>query len=205
MTYTVPYKNFQAGDDVEPAPFNADFVAIETALNELVAVDATKVDKVTGKSLSTNDLTNILKADYDDAVTKKHTHTNLAALANVETGGSAGEFLTRAGTYATMTVSSAIVALGNKNTNFSLTSNSVHTANIVGNCAMSMPIISTVGDYVTCMIEFTISAGVTLTLPTIKWDWDYVPDFSTTLKNTILLRSLDNGATWRASYKQGGA
>ena len=43
--------------------------AIYTALNN-------KVDKVSGKGLSTNDLTNALKSTYDDANSKKHTHTN---------------------------------------------------------------------------------------------------------------------------------
>ena len=41
-----------------------------------------KVDKVSGKTLSTNDLTNSLKTSYDDAVSKKHTHANKAVLDN---------------------------------------------------------------------------------------------------------------------------
>ena len=41
-----------------------------------------KVDKVSGKTLSTNDLTNSLKISYDDAVNKKHTHANKAVLDN---------------------------------------------------------------------------------------------------------------------------
>lgn len=36
----------------------------------------TKVDKIDGKNLSTNDLTNELKAEYDDAVLLKHSHDN---------------------------------------------------------------------------------------------------------------------------------
>lgn len=39
-----------------------------------------KVDKVAGKGLSTNDLTNSLKADYDDAVLKSHEHSNKSIL-----------------------------------------------------------------------------------------------------------------------------
>ena len=42
---------------------------IQTQLNN-------KVDKVSGKGLSTNDLTNALKTAYDDANSKKHTHAN---------------------------------------------------------------------------------------------------------------------------------
>ena len=36
----------------------------------------TKVDKVVGKGLSTNDLTNELKVQYDQSVLDSHTHTN---------------------------------------------------------------------------------------------------------------------------------
>jgi len=50
--------------------------AIETALSN-------KVDKVEGKSLSTNDFTDILKAAYDAAVTASHSHTNKAILDNM--------------------------------------------------------------------------------------------------------------------------
>lgn len=40
-----------------------------------VSLDA-KVDKVSGKGLSTNDITDTLKAGYDDAVAKAHEHAN---------------------------------------------------------------------------------------------------------------------------------
>ena len=39
-----------------------------------------KVDKVAGKGLSTNDLTDELKTSYDDAVSKTHTHSNKTVL-----------------------------------------------------------------------------------------------------------------------------
>ena len=39
-----------------------------------------KVDKVAGKGLSTNDFTDELKAGYDDAVSKTHTHSNKPVL-----------------------------------------------------------------------------------------------------------------------------
>lgn len=39
-----------------------------------------KVDKVTGKGLSTNDLTATLKSNYDTAYTNNHTHTNKSIL-----------------------------------------------------------------------------------------------------------------------------
>ena len=45
-----------------------------------VATIGDKVDKVEGKGLSTNDLTDELKADYDDAVLQAHTHSNKTIL-----------------------------------------------------------------------------------------------------------------------------
>ena len=59
---------------------------IETKLSgyaETTDVNAsldTKVDKVSGKGLSTNDITDTLKAGYDDAVTKAHVHENKTVL-----------------------------------------------------------------------------------------------------------------------------
>lgn len=41
-----------------------------------------KVDKIDGKGLSTNDLTDELKADYDDAALQAHTHSNKTILDN---------------------------------------------------------------------------------------------------------------------------
>ena len=49
------------------------FSKIKGGLNSL---DLNKVDKETGKSLSTNDLTDELKSGYDNAVTLAHTHDN---------------------------------------------------------------------------------------------------------------------------------
>ena len=51
-----------------------------TADKNSVATIVGKVDKVTGKGLSTNDLTDVLKANYDDAHTKAHEHRNKAVL-----------------------------------------------------------------------------------------------------------------------------
>lgn len=47
-----------------------------------VATIGNKVDKVEGKGLSTNDLTDELKLDYDDAVLQAHTHSNKTILDN---------------------------------------------------------------------------------------------------------------------------
>lgn len=51
--------------------------------NEIVraeTTEASKVDKIVGKNLSTNDLTNELKSGYDIAATDAHTHSNKQTL-----------------------------------------------------------------------------------------------------------------------------
>lgn len=58
------------------AIFQNDPNLVATILNTL----ATKVDKVAGKGLSTNDFTNELKTAYDAAVNNSHTHANKAVL-----------------------------------------------------------------------------------------------------------------------------
>lgn len=51
-----------------------------TAINVTLS---NKVDKVSGKGLSANDLTDILKTAYDAAVADKHTHANKATLDSI--------------------------------------------------------------------------------------------------------------------------
>ena len=55
----------------KPTIPSVDGLVSEDTLNTTLG---TKVDKVNGKGLSTNDLTDDLKASYDDAVDKVHTH-----------------------------------------------------------------------------------------------------------------------------------
>ena len=65
---------------------------LQTALNS-------KVDKVVGKGLSTNDLTNELKEQYDQAVTNKHTHINKTLLDSIIDTGLGTKYLSDNGTY----------------------------------------------------------------------------------------------------------
>lgn len=74
------------GQIVHISPSNMDEIDISDLKNsstdtfvkqsELDSGLSAKVDKVTGKGLSTNDLTDELKEDYDDAVSKGHIHAN---------------------------------------------------------------------------------------------------------------------------------
>lgn len=52
----------------------------EELTNNINLLLAEKVNKVSGKALSTNDLTDILKSNYNTAYTNNHTHSNEAAL-----------------------------------------------------------------------------------------------------------------------------
>ena len=56
-----------------------------------VATIGNKVDKVEGKGLSANDLTDELKLDYDDAVLQAHTHSNKTILDNTTASYTAEE------------------------------------------------------------------------------------------------------------------
>lgn len=58
-----------------------------------------KVDKVAGKGLSTNDLTNELKSNYDTAYSEVHTHGNKALLDNLTSSGDGTFYLADDGTY----------------------------------------------------------------------------------------------------------
>ena len=51
-----------------------------SAISSLTASLSNKVDKITGKGLSTNDLTDALKSNYNTAYTNNHTHSNKATL-----------------------------------------------------------------------------------------------------------------------------
>lgn len=58
-----------------------------------------KVDKVLGKGLSTNDLTDTLKSQYDQVVLNNHTHTNKVLLDSLVSNGDGTKYLSDDGTY----------------------------------------------------------------------------------------------------------
>lgn len=64
---------------------------------------ANKVDIISGKSLSTNDLTNTLKTNYDTAYTNNHIHTNKTILDSIINSGDGSQYLSNDGTYKTVT------------------------------------------------------------------------------------------------------
>lgn len=85
----IAYKNevgvsfLQPGGDMLKTVYDPDGGGKQVAF--AVDVDtaiSAKVDKVSGKGLSENDLTNILKSNYDAAYTNTHTHSNKTILDN---------------------------------------------------------------------------------------------------------------------------
>ena len=82
-TTKIPTKTSDLNNDsnyVSDSNYNHTDNNYTTADKNSVATIGNKVDKVTGKGLSTNDLTNSLKSDYDDAVLKSHEHINKSIL-----------------------------------------------------------------------------------------------------------------------------
>lgn len=77
--------------------------AVKTALD-------LKVDKVTGKGLSTNDLTDTLKTNYDTAYTNNHTHSNKDLLDDLVSNGAGTQFLADDGTYKTISTTNLTLA-----------------------------------------------------------------------------------------------
>lgn len=69
----------------------------------------TKVDTVSGKGLSTNDLTDSLKSNYDTAYTNNHTHNNKTILDSLISNGNGISYLANDGTYK---IANSIVAIG---------------------------------------------------------------------------------------------
>ena len=73
----------------------ADVTDLQTTLDS-------KVDEVVGKGLSTNDLTNELKEQYDQTVLDSHTHSNKTLLDSIINTGDGTKYLSNDGTYKTV-------------------------------------------------------------------------------------------------------
>ena len=62
----------------------------------------TKVDKIVDKGLSTNDLTNVLKEQYDSSFLLSHSHTDKTLLDSLVSNGDGTKYLSDDGTYQTV-------------------------------------------------------------------------------------------------------
>ena len=63
-----------------------------------------KVDKISGKSLSTNDLTDSLLTNINQAISDTHTHSNRVLLDSLVSNGNGKSFLANNGTYINLTI-----------------------------------------------------------------------------------------------------
>lgn len=77
-TYSLSYDASAEGEGTI-RPFT-DSASLQNVLNQL----NNKVDKVSGKGLSTNDLTTALKSNYDTAYSQRHTHRNKSMLDKID-------------------------------------------------------------------------------------------------------------------------
>lgn len=88
-------------------------IALKSNTSDMTAALAAKINIEEGKGLSTNDLTDSLKSNYDTAYTNNHTHTNKTTLDNIISSGDGSNYLSDDGTYKDFTTSLADVDLSN--------------------------------------------------------------------------------------------
>lgn len=101
-----------------------------------------------------------------------------------------------------------IINLGNVSSNFTLTADTVHTANITSTCSLNFPTLSSSDKFINVMLTFTVVSGQTLNIPSnVKWNFGTVPTFTSTLgvKNRIIFDTEDGGLSWSGYYSQIGA
>lgn len=172
-----------------------------------------KVDKIEGKALSTNDLTNLLKSNYDSAYTNSHTHNNKILIDNLTSSGSGNYYLTNDGTYKSASVGMIINALGSTSSNQTLEANKITTAAFNSTPTVSLPTVSDNTKEVTCILDFTTtnSSYPTISTTGISFKWSdknrgILPSFSSLsgVRNRIIFKTIDSGSTWEAEYSSYG-
>lgn len=95
-----------------------------------------------------------------------------------------------------------VIALGNESGAVTLTDGKAHTMSVVDNVTLTLPSVAS-GKLHTVLLEFTLGAGKTLTLPgTVVWVYGNAPALSTSLVNRITFDTINGGTTWRAYYGQ---
>ena len=129
-------------------------------------IAATKVDKVDGKSLSTNDLTDILKANYDTAYTHSQAaHAPVNAQKNSDiTKAEIEAKLT--GQITSHTHADTLVIDSITDGVLTLTTDKFQYADMVNNTTITLP---TVTAYTEIHLYFNTAEALSLTLPKIKW------------------------------------
>jgi hypothetical protein len=74
-------------------------ISSKANLSEMTTALASKIDIINGKGLSTNDLTNALKSNYDTAYADSHIHSNKNLLDSLISSGDGTSYLANNGNY----------------------------------------------------------------------------------------------------------
>lgn len=172
-----------------------------------------KVDKIDGKTLSTNDLTNLLKSNYDSAYTNSHTHNNKILLDNLISSGNGNYYLTNDGTYKSVNLGMIINAIGTTSSNQTLPANQITKASFNGTPTITLPTISDSTKETTVILDFTTTSSsypvIDTTGLSLKWNdknKGMLPSFSTLsgVRNRIIFKTSDGGVIWEAEYSSYG-
>jgi hypothetical protein len=96
-----------------------------------------------------------------------------------------------------------VVAIGNSSTSqtISLTSGTVQTCTLTGNCTFTMP-TATAGKSFTLLLK-TGAGGFTGTFTGVKWSSAGTPTITTTASKMDILTFVADGTNWYGSYAQG--
>lgn len=186
---------------------------INENISDLNSEVSNKVDKIDDKGLSTNDLTNLLKSNYDSAYTNAHTHNNKILLDNLTSSGNGNYYLTNDGTYKSVTIGMIINALGSTSSNQTLEANKITTAAFNGTPTITLPTISDNTKETTVILDFTTTNSSYPVINTngisLKWsdkNKGILPSFSSLsgVRNRITFKTIDGGSTWEAKYSSYG-
>lgn len=172
-----------------------------------------KVDAIEGKSLSTNDLTDTLKSNYDNAHTNSHVHENKTLLDNLTSSGNGNYYLTNDGTYKSVNPGMIINSIGTTSSNQTLPANQITKASFNGTPVVTLPSVSDSTKETCVVLDFTTTNSSYPTINTtgisLKWsdkNKGVLPAFSTLsgIRNRIRFKTIDGGATWEAEYTSYG-
>lgn len=164
-----------------------------------------KVDKVSGKTLSTNDLTNTLKSNYDSAYTNTHAHSNKALIDSLISSGNGNYYLTNDGTY--KSAGMIINALGSTSSDQTLIANQITTASFNGNPTITLPAISDNTKEAKVILDFTTTTtsyplinttGITLKKRDGK---SFTYSNLSGVKNRLIFTTVDSGYYWEVELQ----
>lgn len=170
----------------------------------------TKVDKIAGKGLSTNDLTNTMKSNYDNAYVNNHTHSNKSTIDALISSGSGASYLANDGTYKIPDTNIPISSRGTISSDFTLINNQIVTGHVGGNYTLTLPSVSNPAKENKCIFDFTTTntsyPGIVTTGITLKKKDGKALNYSTlsSIRNRLIFTTIDGGSVWEVELQQYG-